>query len=116
MKKGLGMIEILITLIVIIAIYFTCFHSKYGRSNPFADNEKIKTQQELVDDKIKDIRNILSTRRRVNFLELFTEITKETIVVTFLSILEMTKSNEILLTQEDNFSPIMIERVSLWIY
>ena len=56
------------------------------------------------------IRNILNTRKRVNFIELFTEVTKENIVVTFLSILEMTKSNEILLTQEDNFSPIMIER------
>lgn len=76
-------------------------------------NTKITKKELSVDDKIKDIRNILSTRRRVNFLELFTEITKETIVVTFLSILEMTKSNEILLTQEDNFSPIMIERVSL---
>lgn len=76
-------------------------------------NTKITKKEISVDDKIKDIRNILSTRRRVNFLELFTEITKETIVVTFLSILEMTKSNEILLTQEDNFSPIMIERVSL---
>ena len=79
-------------------------------------NTKITKKELSVDDKIKDIRNILSTRRRVNFLELFTEITKETIVVTFLSILEMTKSNEILLTQEDNFSPIMIESVSLWIY
>jgi hypothetical protein len=29
----------------------------------------------------------------------------------------MTKSNEIILTQEDNFSPIMIERAwSIWIY
>lgn len=65
MKNGLGMIEILITLIVIIAIYFTCFHSKYGRSNPFADNEKIKTQQELVDDKIKDIEDAKALRQRI---------------------------------------------------
>jgi hypothetical protein len=28
----------------------------------------------------------------------------------------MTKSNEIQLTQEDNFSPIMIESVRIWIY
>jgi segregation and condensation protein A len=73
-------------------------------------NTKITRKELSVDDKIKDIRNILSTRKRVNFIELFTEVTKENIVVTFLSILEMTKSNEIVLTQEDNFSPIMIER------
>lgn len=74
-------------------------------------NTKITKKELSVDDKIKDIRNILSTRRRVNFIELFTEVTKENIVVTFLSILEMTKNNEIQLTQEDNFSPIMIESV-----
>ena len=73
-------------------------------------NTKITKKELSVDGKIKDIRNILNTRKRVNFIELFTEVTKENIVVTFLSILEMTKSNEILLTQEDNFSPIMIER------
>lgn len=73
-------------------------------------NTKITKKELSVDDKIKDIRNILNTRKRVNFIELFTEVTKENIVVTFLSILEMTKSNEIILTQEDNFSPIMIER------
>ena len=73
-------------------------------------NTKITKKELSVDDNIIDIRNILNIRKRVNFIELFTEVTKENIVVTFLSILEMTKSNEILLTQEDNFSPIMIER------
>ena len=73
-------------------------------------NTKITKKEINIEDKIKDIRSILNKRKRVNFLELFTEMTKENIVVTFLSILEMSKNNEILLTQEDNFSPIMIER------
>ena len=73
-------------------------------------NTKITHREPSVSDKIKDIRSILKKRKRVNFLELFTEITKENVVVTFLSILEMTKNDEIKLTQEDNFSPIMIER------
>ena len=73
-------------------------------------NTKITRKELSVDDKIKDIRNILNVKKRVNFLELFDVITKETIVVTFLSILEMTKSNEIILTQEESFSPIMIEK------
>lgn len=73
-------------------------------------NTKITKKELSVEDKIKDIRNVLSTRKKINFIELFTEITKESIIVTFLSILEMSKNNEILLTQEDNFSLIMIER------
>ncbi len=73
-------------------------------------NTKITKKELSVDDKIKDIRHLLKNRRRLNFIELFTEITKENVVVTFLSILEMSKNKEILLSQEDNFSPIMIER------
>lgn len=73
-------------------------------------NTKITKRELSVEDKIKDIRSVLKIRKKVNFLELFTEITKEGIVVTFLSILEMCKNNEVLLTQGDNFSPIMIER------
>ena len=73
-------------------------------------NTKITRREINIEDKIKDIRTILKKRKRVNFLELFTEVTKESVIVTFLSILEMTKNEEITLTQEDNFSPIMIER------
>lgn len=74
-------------------------------------NTKITKKELSVEEKIKDIRTILSTRKKVNFLELFTVVTKESVVVTFLSILEMTKNNEINITQKDNFSPIMIEMV-----
>ena len=73
-------------------------------------NTKITKREINIEDKIKDIRTILKKRKRVNFLELFTEVTKESVIVTFLSILEMAKNEEITLTQEDNFSPIMIER------
>jgi len=73
-------------------------------------NTKITKKELNISDKIKDIRNILKTKKRVNFLDLFTETSKENIIVTFLSILEMTKNEEILLTQKNSFSPIMIER------
>lgn len=73
-------------------------------------NTKITKKELSIDDKIKDIRNILSSKKRVNFLELFNEVTKENVVVTFLSILEMSKNKEVILTQNDTFSPIMIER------
>ncbi len=73
-------------------------------------NTKITKKEISVESKIKDIRKILSTRSRINFIELFEETSKESIIVTFLSVLEMCKTDEILLTQEDNFSPIMIEK------
>ena len=73
-------------------------------------NTKITKKEISVEDKIKEIRNILDTKKRINFIELFTDNTKQSIVVTFLSILEMCKVDEIILTQEDNFSPIMIEK------
>ena len=65
MKKAVGMVEILLVIVVITAIYFLCFHPRYGRSNPFADNEKIKSQQELVDDKLKDIEDAKALRKRI---------------------------------------------------
>lgn len=65
MKKAVGMVEILLVIVVVTAIYFMCFHPKYGRSNPFADNEKIKSQQELVDDKLKDIEDAKALRKRI---------------------------------------------------
>ena len=73
-------------------------------------NTKITKKEINVEDKIKEIRNILDKKSRINFLELIDNNTKENVVVTFLSILEMCKIDEIILTQEDNFSPIMIEK------
>lgn len=71
---------------------------------------KITKKELSVEEKMSNIRDILKRRERVNFIELFDELTKENIVVTFLSILEMCKLNEIILTQENNFSPIMIKK------
>lgn len=71
---------------------------------------KITKKELSIDDQIKSIRKILNNRQKIEFFELFDEFSKENIVVTFLSILEMTKNDEITLLQEDNFSPIIIEK------
>ncbi len=71
---------------------------------------KITKKEISIDDQIKNIRKILNNKRKIEFFELFDEFSKENIVVTFLSILEMTKNDEITLLQNDNFSPIIIER------
>ena len=73
-------------------------------------NTRITKKELSVSDRRKNIRNILSTRKKVEFTELFEDFSKDYIVVTFLAILDMSKSDEILLTQENNFDKIMIEK------
>ena len=72
-------------------------------------NTKITNKEYSVKERKNNIRNILKERKKLEFTELFNEYNKSFIVVTFLSILEMTKDNEIDLKQEDNFSKIYIE-------
>ena len=73
-------------------------------------NTKITKKEYSIEKRIEDIRKVLQVREKVEFLELFNEPNKDFIIVTFLSILTMSKNNEINLTQEDNFKPILIER------
>ncbi len=84
----------------------------------FLDREKLKkpintriTKKELsVDDRIKGIRKIFNTRNKINFTELFETLEKPFVIVTFLSVLEMSKNNEITIKQEDNFGNIILEK------
>ena len=70
---------------------------------------KIARKEMSVKDKINYIKDILSREKKVEFTRLFNECTKEEIVVTFLSILEMSKDNLITLSQNKNFSKIYVE-------
>ncbi len=68
------------------------------------------TKKELsVADRVKSIRSILKIKGKVNFLDLFEEVSKPYVIVTFLSILDMTKNREIKLSQKNNFGEIIIE-------
>lgn len=71
---------------------------------------KITKRELSVSDRTYQIRNILKKEKKCKFTSLFEEFTKPYIVVTFLSILEMTKNKEILLTQDKNFGDILIEK------
>ena len=73
-------------------------------------NTKVTRKEYSIERRINDIRKILQVRDKVEFLELFNEPTKDFIIVTFLSVLTMCKNDEITLTQENNFAPILIER------
>ena len=71
---------------------------------------KITKKEISVQDRTRDIRNILSKKKKVSFFDLFEVKTREYVVVTFLSILEMAKFGEIEIIQEDNFNNIIINK------
>lgn len=70
---------------------------------------KITKRELSVEHRTREIRDILKRKPKVEFFELFDELTRDYIVVTFLSILEMTKSKEINIKQEENYANIFIE-------
>lgn len=70
---------------------------------------KITTREISVEERTNSIRNILKTKKRVEFFELFDNISKSYVVATFLSILEMAKDSEIRIVQENNFDKIYCE-------
>lgn len=72
-------------------------------------NTKIARKELSVKDKTNYIRNILKNEKKVEFTSLFNEFSKEELVVTLLSILEMSKNKEVFLYQDKNFSKIFIE-------
>ena len=74
-------------------------------------NTKITKREISVEDRKVYIRNILDTRGKVNFLDLFEDFQKDMIVATFLSILDMCKNKEVTLKQKNNFDNILIEKV-----
>lgn len=71
---------------------------------------KITTKEYSIEDRIKSIRNMLNKQKKINFLDLFDIMSKDYIIVTFLSVLDMSKQKEINIIQEDNFKPIIIEK------
>ena len=68
------------------------------------------TKKEItVEERRHRIRKILKEKKKVDFFELFEEVTKEYIVVTFLAVLEMAKKHELTIYQENNFDNIICE-------
>lgn len=70
---------------------------------------KVTTRELSVARRSNEIRSLLSKHKSVDFFELFDVITKPYVVVTFLSVLEMAKVGELNITQDKNFSKIIIE-------
>ena len=78
-------------------------------------NTKITNKEYSVSIRSSEIRNILKTKKKVNFTDLFEVFTKEYVVITFLSILAMSRKQEIEIEQEHNFKNIIIkEKGAIW--
>lgn len=71
-------------------------------------NTKIMTKEYSITQRSKEIKDIIKKKKNVKFTELFEVETKSYVVVTFLSILVLTKNSEIKITQDNNFGEIMI--------
>ena len=72
-------------------------------------NTKITNKEYSVSIRSHEIRNILKKKKKVNFVDLFEVYNKEYIVITFLSILAMSRKQEIEIEQEQNFKNIIIK-------
>lgn len=71
---------------------------------------KAVTKRELsVEDRCLSIKSYLHNRGKINFLDLFDEVDKPYVIVTFLGILNLVKSREAVISQEYNFGDIFIE-------
>lgn len=69
---------------------------------------KTTTKEYSIEERRKEIKDILFKKKKVEFIELFTIKSRDYIIVTFLSLLEMAKSNEISLIQNSNFDKLYI--------
>jgi len=72
-------------------------------------NTKITNKEYSVNERSNEIRTILKNRKKVEFTELFEIYTKDYLVVTFLSILDLAKKQELLINQDNNFNKIYLE-------
>lgn len=87
---------------------FSSFLERQKLSEP--TDTKITKKELSVEDRINTIRTKLKKYNgKIKFLELFDNVTKPYVIVTFLSILDMAKNKEITINQKNNFSDIFIE-------
>lgn len=71
-------------------------------------NTKITKREYSVKKRSQEIKSILKQKKNVDFEELFEEVNREYIVVTFLSILDLAKKQDLIIKQDDNFSKIYL--------
>jgi len=86
---------------------FTKYLERKDKEKPITT--KVTNKEYSVRKRKASIKEYLKEKKQVIFTDLFTEYNKSYIVVTFMSILELAKEDEIILKQEENFDNIYIE-------
>lgn len=85
---------------------FNKFLERQALNRPL--NTKITTKEYSVENRCAEIKKLLHHKKRLEFTELFDIMSKDYIVVTFLSILELAKNRTLKIEQENNFNKIFL--------
>ena len=88
-------------------VAFKKFLERKNKEKPL--NTKITSKEYSIKKRKADIKNYLFVNKKAEFKDLFDVYNKSYVVVTFMSILELAKEEEISLKQEYNFGDIYIE-------
>ena len=72
-------------------------------------NTKITNKEYSITKRCAEIKTILKKKKKVDFKELFEVYNREYVVITFLSILSMARTGDIVIEQESNFNNIIIK-------
>lgn len=93
----------------------TAFNSMIERKEIMKPlNTKITNKEYSLSQRNKDIKNILKLKEEIDFIDLFDNFNKDFIIITFLSILTLSKEKEVKIIQEKNFNNIILRRGDLW--
>ena len=74
-------------------------------------NTKIATKEYSLNERNKEIRKILKLRKKVEFVDLFDNFSKKYVVITFLSVLDLAKKQELQINQDENLQKIYLSLV-----
>ena len=86
---------------------FQKFLERKKQSKPLAT--RVTGNEITVSSRRKDIKRILVKEKKISFFKLFPVYSKEYVVATFLAVLEMVKSKELIITQNETFDDIICE-------
>lgn len=86
---------------------FLAYKERINYQKPI--NTKITKRELSVEDRMVSIKDKLSFSKKLDFIDLFEEVNREYVIVTFLAILQMSKNDEIIIYQENNFDNIVVE-------
>ena len=73
-------------------------------------NKIVRTRIISVEEKMHYVRSIIKEKEDIRFTSLITDYEKDEIIATFLSVLELIKSNEVTVVQDLFFDDILIKR------